>query len=240
MPNLSPRAASRAAQVFTPTVVQELATLEREMGGRTGLVGMLVLAPLTPDLRYVLGLLGDPSKKGLTLAEICALGNVLPGDLLQHLASAALLKGKVLASQKIGAGIAAVAEDVMRRAAPYEDACSVCRGVGMITPEPTKDQPNPSPETCETCLGTGKLTYRPTIEHQKLAIDMAQLLPKAAGIQIANINGAGGATAGGLGSSLEAVQRLTDQLLYKEAPPEAIDAETIDPDGEPETAEGAP
>jgi len=205
------------------------------MGGRTGLVGMLVLAPLTPDLRYVLGLLGDPKNRGMALAEICALGNILPGDLLQHLASAALLKGKVLASQKIGAGIAAVAEDVMRRAAPYEDACSACRGIGMVTPDPSPAAPNPSPETCETCLGTGKLTYRPTIEHQKLAIDMAQLLPKAAGIQIANINGASGGV--GMGSSLEAVQRLTDQMLYKSAAPEtiaAVDAETIDTDGAPD------
>lgn len=219
MPNLSPRAAARAAQVFTPTVVAELTTLERQMGGRAELVGMLALAPLTPDLRYVLGLLGDPNNRGMTLADICALGNILPGDLLMHLSSAALLKGKVLASQKIGAGIAAVAEDVMRRAAPYEDACSTCRGVGQITPEPDKDHPNPGPEQCETCLGTGKLTYRPTIEHQKMAIEMAQLLPKSAGIQIANINGAPAAGSGLMGSSLEAVQKLTDELLYKKDPP---------------------
>lgn len=237
MPNLSPRAAARAAQIFTPTVVTELATLERQMGGRSELVGMLALAPLTPDLRYVLGLLGDPKNQGMTLAEICALGHILPGDLLQHLASAALLKGKVLASQQIGRGIAAVAEDVMRRAAPYEDACSACRGVGTIVPEPDKDHPNPGPEQCETCLGTGRLTYRPTIEHQKLAIDMAQLLPKAAGIQIAQINAP--AAGGGLGSSLETVQKLTDQILYQDQgrQPAATEAEIVGEEGAPDGPE---
>ena len=50
-----------------------------------------------------------------------------------------------------------------------------------------------------------------------MAIEMAQLLPKSAGIQIANITAP--ATGGGLGNSLEAVQKLTDELLYKKDPP---------------------
>lgn len=218
----SPRAAlhrsaaalARAQKIFPPTVVRQLEEIEQNLGGRAEVVGMLVLAPLTPDLRYILGLLGDPQHIRTSLAEICALGNVLPGELLKHLAQAALLKGKVQASQKIGDGIAAVAEDVMRRAAPYEDACSTCAGIGSLTPDPTPAIPNPSPEPCETCHGTGRLLYRPDLERQRLAIDMAQLLPKSGGIQIGLQQNNGVGSVGGVGGTLERLQALSDRVLY--------------------------
>ena len=142
----------KVAAHFPPLVVQELQTLETSLGGRTAIVGMLSLAPLSQDLRYVLGLLGHPDHAAKSLAEIWAMGQILPGTLLQELAGAALLKGKIQASQKIGDGIAAVAEDVMRRAAPFEEACHACRGTGSHVPEPTPTQPNPSPQPCEPCV----------------------------------------------------------------------------------------
>lgn len=206
---------AKAPPGFPPTVVKQLADLEKELGGREQVVGMLTLAPLNPDLRYVLGMLGDPRNQAKTLAEICAHGNILPGELLKHLSSAALLRGKVRAQQKIGDGIAAVAEDVMRRAAPYEGACSGgCQGTGTITPEPTKDQPNPEPEPCETCRGTGRLVYAPDLERQKLAIEMAQLLPKSGGLQILNANVQGGSREGAGMGAIERLQALTDRILY--------------------------
>lgn len=217
MKPLSPVVRKRMARSFPPLVVQQLAEIEQGIGGRQQLVGMLALAPLTDDLRYILGLLGDPQHQSRSLAEICGLGNVLPGKLLEHLAAAALLRGKLQASQKIGDGIAAVAEDVMRRAAPYEAPCNGgCAGTGTITPEPTKDVPNPSPDPCEVCHGTGRLIYSPDLERQKLAIEMAQLLPKHAGIQIAQINGAGGSAGSGSAGmgALERLSALTDQILY--------------------------
>jgi hypothetical protein len=215
---------ARMQRYFTPTVIDELQTLEQELGGRSALVGMLVLAPLTPDLRYVLGMLGDPQHARKSLAQICAIGNILPGDLLQHLSSAALLRGKVRASQKIAEGIAAVTQDVMRRAAPYEDTCNgACRGSGSVTPEPTSAAPNPAPAPCETCLGTGKLTYQPTLDHQKLAIEMAQLLPRGGNIQI--LNQQNNLPAGGSGGgSIERLQALTDKILYGSTP---LEGETL-------------
>lgn len=209
-----PAALEKKASFYTPLVVRELATIEADLGGRAELVGMLTLAPLTPDLRYVLGMLGDPNQRTASLAEICARGNILPGDLLRHLASAVMLKGKLKASQKIAAGIAAVTEDVMRRAAPYEAPCNGgCQGTGTITPDPTPAAPNPSPGPCELCQGTGRLVYSPDLERQKLAIDMAQLLPKG-GIQIGlnqvnnNNNNSGG------GGAFEKFQEATDRVLY--------------------------
>lgn len=213
MKALSRAATARIEKKYPPLVVQELTDLETTLGGRQELVGLLALAPLTPDLKYILGMLGDPTHQGRSLAEICAVGNILPGELLKQLASAAILRGKVQASRLVGQGIAAVAEDVMRRAAPYEEACHDCRGTGTITPDPTPAIPNPTPGPCDTCQGTGRLRYQPDLERQKLAIDMAQLLPKSGGINIAQINAQAPAGGGG-GTTIDALQRLTDRILY--------------------------
>lgn len=215
-------AARRRADTYPPTVREELQDLEARLGGRDQIVGLLALAPLTPDLRYILGLLGDPGKQAIPLADLCALAGILPGDLLTQLAAAALLKGKVQAQQQIGAGVASVAADVMRRAAPYEETCGGCRGTGSVTPEPTPAAPNPQPGPCETCWGSGKLRYLPDLDRQKLALDLAQLLPKGGGLSIVNANVQGGAGSPAAPGSYEALQALTDALLYG-APP--IDAE---------------
>lgn len=206
---------AKREQAFPPTVVEQLQGIERDLGGRAAVVGMLALAPLTPDLRYLLGLLGDPTHQTRSLAEICTMARILPGTLLQQLASATLLTGKVRANQKISQGIAAVVEDVMKRGAPYEDTCGECLGAGMITPDPTPQTPNPTPERCQTCRGTGRLVYQPELERQKLAIEMAQLLPKGGGVNIAvqqnNTLGAGAGMGGGL---LDRLQTMSDQVLY--------------------------
>lgn len=220
---------ARRAKAFPLTVITELATIEATLGGRAQIVGMLVLAPLTPDLRYLLGLLGDPLHARTPLADLCANGNVLPGVLLRHLADAALLRGKVEAAQKIGAGIAAVTADIMQRAAPYEDACHTCQGIGTVTIDPTPQVPNPAPETCDVCRGTGKLIYRPELERQKLAVDLAQLLPKGSGVQIAvqqnNGQGAGGS---GVSATLERLQALTDRVLYGADPDADVEGEVVE------------
>lgn len=212
-------------KVYTPLVVQELQGIEDRLGGRAGLVGMLVLAPLTPDLSFVLGMLGDPLNVRLSLAEICARGNILPGDLLKELGAAALLSGQIAAKQKIGEGIAKVAEDLMRKAVPYEAACGECQGTGTFTPEPTPQIPNPSPGPCDVCRGTGKLIYQPSFETQKFVVEMAHLLPKSGGIQIGVQQNNGQASGGG--SLSDKLQLLSDDLLYRDrrpAPP-AVDAD---------------
>ncbi len=222
----------RAPRDFPPLVVQQLQELETELGGRQALVGMLTLAPLTKDLRYFLGLLGDPHCREHSLAEICTTANVLPGALLQELAQAAMLVGKVRAAQQVAKGIAAVAEDVIRRGAPYEEACTTCRGTGSITPDPSAAQPNPSPGPCSTCQGGGRLRYEPELERQKLALELAQLLPKGGGVNIAVQQNNQGSSGGGQGT-LEKITHLTDQLLYGDdmgTTPDVIDADTTEGD----------
>lgn len=226
-------------------MVEQLRNLEAELGGRARLVAMLTLAPLTPALRYSLGLLGDPRYAAKPLAEICALGNLLPGELLQHLMRASLVKGKLLASQAVGDGIAAVAKDLMEKAAPHEAACYQCRGLGTTMPEPTPEVPNPVAQECETCLGSGVLRYEPTLERQKLALELAQLLPKGGGLQILNQQIASTASGGegsgdGQVSLFSKLQQLTDKVLYGTAaggPADPVEGEVVA--GEPPEAQEA-
>lgn len=223
--------AKKLDRTFPASVVRELETLEKDAGGRGVLVGLLTLAPLNDDLRYVLGLLGDPQNSRLTLATICERGNILPGELLKHLGAAALLRGQTLAMQAVGSGLAAVARDVMKHAAPYEEPCEACEGTGSLTPDPTAAEPNPSPGPCPQCKGAGALRYEASPEQQKLALEMGRMLPKAGGINILN-QLSGGATGGSGGSngagSLEKLQAMTDRLLYGDDAP--IEAEVVDPE----------
>lgn len=227
-------ALERQRKIFTPTVVSELTTLERDLGGRKAIVGFLALAPLTPDLAYILGMLGDPTHEHKSLAEVCAHGNILPGQLLQEIEKAAFLRGRVLSAQAISTRLPAVVADVMLKAAPYEGACSECLGTGSITPDPTPERPNPTHDPCETCNGTGKLLYQPQLRHQELALEMGRVLPKGGGliIQQNNQTNNGGGMNGGLGAgTLEKLTQLTDKLLYEDAPA-AVEAEILDDQAE--------
>ena len=218
---------------YTPVVVEQLQQIETDLGGRQQIVGMLALAPLTPDLRQVLLLLGDPDKKHCSLAEVCALSNVLPGDLMRQLTNAALLRGKVAAAQHIGAGIGAVAQDIMQRAQPHEDACTVCQGTGTLVANPATADPNPNPVPCQTCRGTGRLRYPADPDAQKLAVEMAQLLPKGGGLNIMQINQQDGGTGGSGQGALDRVLELSDRVLYGAPGMPAVEAEVLG--GEEET-----
>jgi hypothetical protein len=225
----------RSQALSTASVARELTRLETDLGGRQSLLALLALAPLTPDLRYVLGLLGDPAHDHRSLASICADGNLLPGDLLKHLGAAALHRGQVLARQRIGDSIPAVVEDVMRRAAPYEEACGTCMvdgvATGRVTPDPTPADPNPLPQICPECKGSLKILYLPSLDRQRVAIDLAHLVERGGGISITNQNLNLGAAASGGQGALEQLQTLTDQILYGEA----IEAEVL-----PEPAASTP
>lgn len=233
-----PKSLTRARPADYPLkVVEELSQLEIDLGGRRSLVSLLSLAPLTKDLRYILGLLGDPAHDNRTLAAVCQLGNLLPGELLKLLGAAALHRGQTLARQRIGEALPRVVGDLMRKAAPYEDACHTCLGTGTYTPEPTPDLPNPIPGPCETCGGTGQLQYQPSLERQRLAIEMGGLLTKGGGISITNQQLNLPAASNGGSGALEQLQTLTDQILYGEpldVPEAAVEVEILpDPPADP-------
>lgn len=247
------QAIARQREVFTPNVVRELTELEATLGGRKGLIQALALAPLTPDLSYTLGMLGDPNSDRLSLAQICARGNILPGELLKHIRNAALLRGQVIAAQQVAQKIPEVVAEVLKKAVPYEDACSACRGVGSLPPEPTPQNPNPGPTPCETCLGTGRLVYPADDAKQRLVIDLAQLLPKpgsGGGVNILQQFGAAGGgptggAAGGIGGGLSPFERLSvmaDRILYGSGQPihDPVDGELVDEEPGPPAVDPGP
>lgn len=196
----------------------------------------------------MLGLVGDPRNLHLPLASICAMGGITAGELLEAYKSGEILRGHVLATRAIVAGLPAVISDTMRLAAPYEDTCYGCQGLGQVTPDPTKKVPNPEPETCETCQGSGRLLYKGDLDHKKLALELAQMTSKGGGgvsVQIdqrqAHLH-AGGEAAGG---TLEALLQASDRILYGDggaapaapaAPaPEVVDGEVSSTDQGPST-----
>lgn len=226
---------------------QSLALIERTLGGREALVAALSHAPKSRDLEYLLGLIGDPEMAKVPLGHLCAQGGVTPGELLSAWKSGELLRGHVLATKQIVAGLPKVVEDVLKRAAPYIDTCSACQGVGQVTPEPTKKKPNPEPETCPACNGGGQLEYPADFDRATLVLELAQLTSKGNGVQInldqrqAHLHTGGGASAGG---TLEAMMSASDRILYgdqddnplapSQPPPDVLDAEVVPPADSPD------
>lgn len=234
-------AGSRALAAPSPLEEQSLALIEQTLGGREALVAALSHAPKSRDLEYLLGLIGDPEHAKTPLGYLCAQGGVTPGELLAAWKSGEILRGHVLATKQIVAALPGVVEDVLKRAAPYEDTCTSCQGVGQVTPEPTKKVPNPEPQTCPACNGGGKLLYPADFDRVSLVMELAQLTSKGGGVQVnlsqqtANFHG------GSAGGTLEAMMAAADRVLYGEAdqipgeaegpapPPNVIDADPLPP-----------
>ena len=182
---------------------------------------MLELGEGRPEVDRVLDYLADPRYTGYSLARICRLLDLSPAHFFTAYQTARQIRSKIAAMDKVADGIVPVVEDVMKRAAPYEHTCDTCEGTGTVTPEPTKKNPNPEPERCETCRGVGKVTIYPELDRQKLALDLAQLLPKSAGVNIlnqqnvqANLQPAGSGT---LEKMQQALASLANRPLVLEA-----------------------
>lgn len=168
-----------------PKALDDAVTLvEEALGGRQKLLEALAFAESTPLVSRLLGLLGDPEHDVLSLAQICARGNLTPGDLLAAYRQAKLGIAQALATQAIADKLPEVTADVMLRATPHEVECPTCRGVGTIQPKPTKKDPHPEPESCPTCQGQQYIGVLPDLDRQKVALDLGQLIPKSPGVSV--------------------------------------------------------
>jgi hypothetical protein len=206
---------------------EELKLLEQELGGRQALVTALTFAPLGKDARYVLGLLGDPDNERRPLAEICRLGRILPGQLVDMLAKGTELRSRLLSTQIIARRAPKVVEEVMDRAATYEDICAACNGTGSATPDPTAEEANPEPVLCAVCQGHGRLRFDADPVCRAQALELAGLLGKGGGISIVNQQlQVGDRTTSVMG--FERMQEAMDEILFGKAAvghPEVVDAE---------------
>jgi len=237
------RLVKRAGGIAAPSahIVAALHEIERELGGRESMIAALSLMPLTESQAYAFGLLADPLNKKLSLAEIAARGNLTPRDLLQLFQDAQLFKAKLRAAKAVGERLGDVVEDVLRRAAPYEEPCDGCLGTGAITPDPTAADPNPAPGPCPACRGVGRVRFDPELDRQKVALEVGGLLGKGGGglgIQVnvmAGGNGARGAVTGA--GAFDALIRATDEILFGGVEV-AVPSEEVDLGEEPPVVEG--
>ena len=204
---------ARAAELFI-----------KQLGGRTHCGELLALAAEATEgkdagpLDTLAALLLDPGYDRMSLADLCEQAGLTLRDLFRAHRGATLVRAQILSTEKIAAKLPEVVEDVMRRAAPYEQACEVCLGTGSA-PGPTADAP---PVPCETCKGRGRFVVDPELDRQKLALELGDLVKKGGGISLTqqnlNVNGAGGVNGGGAGS-YERYQQALMQALNAPLPP---------------------
>lgn len=226
------QAAEQQVAEIQAAIGESLNKFEARLGGRQELIDVLAQTPLTSELHTILGLLADPQYDRMGLSRLCLKAGVTAGDVFLAYKRGLILRGQLLATQKVSAGLPAVAEDVMRRSAPYQVTCGACIGTGSIVPEPTPEVKNPSPIPCSLCLGTGQRTIEPDLDRQKLALDLGEMVKKGGGLTIGmSQQTVIPQTSGGLaGGSLERLQQAMGGILFGKTidvtpiPPEPGDA----------------
>lgn len=212
---------------------KELVLLERELGGRQELVRALTFARQSKDVRYLLGMLGDPENASRSLADICHSGQILPGEIIAALTSGTELRSQLLAKTAIARRLPDVVTEVMQKAAEYEDDCTECMGTGKRTADPSEHDPNPKPEDCVTCQATGRLRFPADGKCRDLALEMGGLTGNGApGVNVTTNVQVNAVTAGSY-EGFERLQEAMDQVLYGATAvpqPAAVDAEILRPE----------
>jgi hypothetical protein len=194
------------------------------IGGRQALLDTLVVADGTPEVHKIVDLLVDSRYGGWSLRRICAQAGLTIADLFVAYRKALIVRAHLQATRLVADHLVAVVDDVMKRAQPHEVPCADCGGLGHVTPEPTKAQPNPGPQPCETCRGGGRLLQLPDLDRQKVALELGQLLRERGGIlvQQQNLTLPAGGTAPG---SLEQLQQAVQAVLYQRSPSAVVTTE---------------
>lgn len=206
---------------------------ERALGGRDALIDVLAVADGAPEVAKVINLLLDTRYESFSLRRICLMTGLTVADFFAAYKKASIVRAHIQTAPIIAAKLVGVVEDLMTRAQPHYLTCMVCRGTGSITPEPTKEKPNPGPEPCKSCVD-GKQLVLPDLDRQKLALEVAELIKPRGGMVFnqANLLNAGGGDRG-LGSpgALEQLQQAASAVLFSRAPapvpdsPDAVDGE---------------
>ncbi len=235
--------AKRAKTSPAKLVSASLALLEESLGGRDAIIAALTHAPKSRDVAYLLGIIGDPSTASKPLADLCAQGGITPGELIQAYTAGEINRAQALSQSKVGARLADVAADTMRRSLPEEQTCATCQGTGSVTPDPSKADPDPLPGPCHRCGATGRVIVEGDLEHKKLALEMGKMLQKGGGGGISlQVNQQVGVQMGSAGGALEKLQMATDAILYgeKDFAPSIVEAEVVEEESPAEIdAEGA-
>lgn len=147
--------------------------LEQSMGGRAGVVDALLLADLSPKQQHFLALLMDPRRERDSMATICADAAVSPRELLDLFRSASFAKAHAIALNYVAEKSLDVAKDVVGKSIDQHIECPECRGVKV------------EGSTCPKCKGKGTIFRESDVDRQKMALEVAGLLKKGGGVNIA-------------------------------------------------------
>lgn len=186
------RRSSLAATYVHSPAAAAIDALEAAMGGRAPLVAALLQVAPANDaqeeaLTYVMGLIADPRHATTKLSTLCARGGITVGELLDAYKNGSLAQMQIEMITAAAKHMPAIVADLFTRAQPHQVTCSRCKGSASVTLEegdpgwvaPKQDQePGPQIGPCPRCVGTGTLDVLPELERQKLALEVAQLLPK--------------------------------------------------------------
>lgn len=227
----------------SPATTASFKAFESICGGRQALVAKLALVAAGKDEDYVVGLLADPRYEHEPLAGVCRAGKITLQRLMGLYRDAALVSAQVGAIDRVAQGLPAVAADVMTRSIEHRVTCPVCQGLATITPNPTKDDPNPEPRPCRACAGHGSTIEQPAHETQKTALELGGLLKKGGGLTIQQNNQQIALSAGSAGFG-DLVEKL-DEVLFGSARDRVkageqtvfTEAEVIQPTAPPEASE---
>ncbi len=203
---------------------------EALLGGRQGLIAALSAADASTDVQALLWKIADPAHDHLSLATICARGNITPGDLFRALKEAAVARGQILGLVEVSNKAQQVAKEVAAAATEHEVTCPRCSGLKTEMWQGEDDRLPPRQITCTVCQGKGTRLVPASLDHQKLVFETLGLLKKSGGVNVQTniLNPASGGSASGggmLGGSLEQLQQAVGELLFGRqagpAPPSA-------------------
>jgi len=205
---------------------------EIALGGRDAMIASLSIDG-TPEIRDLVSLLLDPTYDGRSLGYLAREVNITLTDLLRAYRNCVLAKAQIAAVRSIATKLPAVVDDVMRRSAPYEEACDACLATpGQMTVPKTKKNPNPDPPTipCTVCRGVGKVLRLPELDRQRLALEIGELVKSPKGgttlLQQFNLGASGSVGDTGKGS-LERLQQAVTSVLYSRGA--VIDVDPVEP-----------
>ena len=187
-------------------------TLVQALGGRGGLLDTLAVASDAPEVEQILSLLIDPRYDKISLRRLCQMAGLTVVDLFAAVKKAMVTRAHLVAYKAIMEAIPPVVEDVMRRAAPYEILCGECGGSTTVEDPDQKGVLIP----CTVCASRGKLLQHPDLDRQKLALELAQLVQKSAGISLQQNNltmAAGSSDGPKAGGTLVELQHAVRELL---------------------------
>ena len=212
-----------------PVAVAIVAAWVKAVGGRDKLVEALLTAPTgDPRLDYVIGLLADPAHDARAMAEVCALGGVTLGELIEGYKRGILAGPQAHAIGKLAAKLPEMMDDLLAKAVPYDVPCGSCNGVGKVSPP---DAPDAAPVLCRACNGTGAHRRQPDLETQKVVLEMGKLTSKGgAGVLVQTNHFAptrSSASPAAFGSLMAAVDRILHPGRPSEEDEATVDADVI-------------